>query len=398
MLKYESKTKFMDNTYNHNLIWTKIISAIIYPFVKSKFQMKMPKKAKLPDGGNLILSNHVTKYDQFFIAFYFWFQQIYYVSGENVFRRRLFRRFAEGSVGVIVHQRGITALGTINSMMKRLKAGRNVMIFPEGAMTFDGRTKPVDASIAKVAKMSGANLVLFRIDGGYFAQPRWGKSIRKGQVKLEHIVITKEELKKMTAAQIRDAINNTLYVDAYESQEKNRIKYISKDGCEGLECCLYKCPKCHKLSELKSKGNVLFCECGYSAKYDDYGYLTDNGGELRTITRLSSEQRDYLKELISVGDNRLLFTDELECKKVLSDGSESYIGRLKLEAYPDHFLYEINGKKGTVSAAKISKVYVFFRNTLNVVIEGNDFLYECTGDFSFNALKYRDYYELIKER
>ena len=39
-------------------------------------------------------------------------------------------------------------------------------------------------------------------------------------------------------------INESLYFNAYENQEKNKIIYRDGDNLEGLENVLYQCPKC----------------------------------------------------------------------------------------------------------------------------------------------------------
>ena len=54
------------------------------------------------------------------------------------------------------------------------------MIFPEGNSSFFGEQTPTDyMSTAKIVKKISHDLVVAKIDGGYFANPRWGKKRRR---------------------------------------------------------------------------------------------------------------------------------------------------------------------------------------------------------------------------
>ena len=381
------------------LRWTKFLDFLLASSVRRKYNF-VTECAALPEGANLILANHVTKADQFLVGLHFHSHHIFYVSGENVFRNRLFRWFVKDKLGVIIHTRGMTSLSTIKMMTTRLKEGGNVVIFPEGAMTFDGRTKAVDASIAKVARMSGANLVLVKIHGGYLSQPRWGKSVRKGQVSVSEYVISRDDLKNMSAQEISDTINERIFVDDYEDQKKNRISFVGKNKCEGLEACLYLCPECKEITGLKTKNESIFCKCGYKMSYDDYGYLTDVNGRVRTVSELCDLQLEHLKKLYLEaklnGRTDYLFKDEVECKKVFNDGREVYIGKIVIEVYADHIAYEKDKEKKVIGLDTIRNVFVILRNTLNCVVAGMDCTIEFRGDFSFNALKYKDFIDIVK--
>ena len=100
-----------------------------------------------------------------------------------------------------------------------------------GVRTWDGVTAPITAATAKLAKTAGCGLVTYKITGGYFASPMWGGAkVRRGPVHggVVHIY-TAEQLKTMTAQQLRDAINRDLYEDAYARQSDSQPDALGRD-------------------------------------------------------------------------------------------------------------------------------------------------------------------------
>lgn len=374
---------------------------------------------KLSDGGNLILANHVTKFDQFILAMYYDKYVIRFVSGENVFKKPFLKWFATQCMNIIIHLRGVSSQETIREMVRGLKRGDNVMIFPTGTMTFDGSSKKIDESIAKVAKMSSANLVLLRIEGGYFIQPRWGITKRKGKISLSEYTITKDELKAMSASEVLDKINEHLYTDAYKVQEKAPVKYKGKKLCKGLESCIYECPSCKKISGLKSTDTNLFCSCGFDASYDEYGYLHDREGNTYTIKQLCDAQRESLKKKLDQADSGThLFGDDFELTELHRNGKRVALGKIRVDVFTDHIEYLLESNVSENNATKnidvesnltgdkapgnyvnydeVESVFVYIRNTLNINLKTKKHGYELQGDFSNNALKYRDLFEIYK--
>lgn len=398
-----AKEKDQEKIRRHNRRWMALVRLVLSRRTIQKFNIP-PERGQLPEGGNLILANHVTLADQFFLGIFYENQMLYYVAGENVFSKKLFRWFAEKTIGVIIHMRGVSSINTIKEMTKVIKRGDNVLIFPEGTTTFDGCTEEVDASIAKVAKVSGGNLVLLRIEGGYFARPRWGHTVRKGRLKFVEQVYSREQLKEMSPSEIKAAINEHLYTDAYEEQEKNPVKFIGKDPCHGLESCIYLCPQCRKFTKLKTDSHRISCACGFEAVYDEYGYLTDQNGEKHTIKTWCKNQKETLAAELNqarqTAQERFLFDDTVMVKKLFSNGKREKLGQFKLDIHTDQLVYQGAADKsveGILPLADVEYTFIFQRNTLNIRVKGKEYGYEISGDFSFNALKYRDLYDIINQ-
>lgn len=384
---------------NRHLRWTRFLRLLLVRFFAWSFGY-IYEPGRLPEGGNLILANHVTRID-FVLLGSLYDQHIYYVVGENVLRNRILKFFLEHCLGVIGHMRGTSSLNTIRQMNRLLAQNGNVCIFPEGSMTFDGRSGDMGMAIAKMAKRSKANLVLCTIEGGYLTQPRWGTTKRRGQVSVKDYIVSAEELGKMSADEILALINSRLHVDDYERQSASRIEYKGRKLCKGLECCIYECPKCGEITGLKTTNSKLLCKCGFEAEYDKYGYLTEQSGKQYTVAQLCDRQKENLKNRLEAAcrsaERVLLFEDEMNCKIISLDKGAQKLGKMRIKVYSDGVEYCTNDKIEKIEFKNIEGVFVVLRNTLNCIIAGRECEYELCGDFSTNALKYRDLYEILKE-
>ena len=381
--------------------WYPLFWALIGPFFCRKFGARF-KRHQLPEGGNLILANHVTNCDQFLLAVYYSRQLIHFVAGENAFRNHFLRWLVEHKGGVIIHMRGVSSFNTIKQMTQSIKAGENVCIFPEGTTTFSGRTARVDDTITKVAKASGGNLILCKIEGGYFSRPRWGNNIRKGRADITEYVISKEEIAGKSVAELTDLINEKLYTDAYVEQKENPVKFIGKHRARGLESCLYECPSCKKRGTLHSTDTGIYCDCGFKAEMDEYGLLTDSEGRDYPISDLCENQkenlRNYIAEVRVKPEGTLLFEDEMKCKRLDFKGREKLLGKINIKAFTDRIECVINEKERIIPYSDVKSMHIYLRNTMNVRLDGDEFCYELVGDFPTNALKYRDLLEIVRGR
>jgi len=376
----------------YTFFYTLVVKLILGPITAIRYNVK-GEKIKMPKGPNLIISNHATNIDYMIIGHKLSCHQAHYVMAENAARNPVIRNLLVFMDDPIIHVKGSNALATIREMHKRFKKGRNVMLFPEGNTSFCGVTKTQDDSVGKLAKLSNANLVLTRIEGGYLSRPRWGTARRKGRINVVGKVIMAEEVKRMSVEELTETINQHIYADDYEEQLSERIEYKSAKKAHGLERAMYLCPECKTVGGMTSSNSHLLCSCGYKAGYDNFGYLTDNNGKSYTLKDAILEQRDWLK-----GRNGLLFMDEADIFDITSIRNIKTLGKYKIKTYDDHFECErmSDGKRFTYDMNSVDNVAIFKANTLTVFIKTADGIraYEVKGEYSFNALKYRDLFEI----
>jgi 1-acyl-sn-glycerol-3-phosphate acyltransferase len=159
-------------------------------------------------------------------------------------------------------------------MLGRLRSGSNLCLFAEGNRSFSGMTGKVGEAAGKLARISGAALITYRIRGGYFAAPRWSRKMRRGPMWGEPVALySPEELRAMSAAEITARIRRDISEDAYETMGRDPRPYRGRNLAENLETALYLCPRCGGLGTLSSRGDLLHCRCGLAVRYDSYGTL-----------------------------------------------------------------------------------------------------------------------------
>ena len=326
----------MNELKRHRLTFKMLLPAIKV-FTKLKFNYEYDDLSKI-EGPYLLLPNHNLELDPLLIGVAA-NRHLYFVASEHITRKGLGSWLLMRYFKPIIHKKGRQGAYTVKEMMKTLKAGNCVCIFPEGNRSFNGLTREMMPAIAKVARRSGAKLITYRVEGGYLTQPRWSRTLRKGKIRgcLVH-EYSLEELKGMTDEQMNQAICEDLFEDAYATQKRERIAFRGKDLALGLETTIFTCPSCGKIGTLHSEGSRFWCDCGFEAEYDVYGELTDKSGGKYTVTELDRKQQEALRARIAAhtGENAFFF-DEVTLYEI--DGDHEFAGTENgtLTAYRDRF-------------------------------------------------------------
>lgn len=379
----------MSELQRHRMTF-KLLAPVISVFAKLKFNYEYDDLGKI-EGPYLLLANHNLELDPALVGVAVG-KQLYFVASEHILRKGLGTWFLMTFFKPIIHMKGKQGMQTVKQMLKTLKEGSSVCLFPEGNRSFNGLTGEILPSIGKVAQCSGVKLVTYRIEGGYLTQPRWSLTLRRGKLKGRLIhVYSVEELKKMTGKQISEAICRDLYEDAYETQKRERIAYKGKNLALGLESTIFVCPACGRISTLHSQGSHLFCDCGFDAVYDVYGELTDQAENKYTVTELDRMQQEKLKQLLEAGEGvgSPLFTDKVTLCEI--DGEHNLVGirEGKLTAYGDRL--ECCGQVFPYS--EMQGMAIYSRNAMILHINGHKGHFEIKADQAFNALKYLYLYQ-----
>jgi 1-acyl-sn-glycerol-3-phosphate acyltransferase len=224
-----------------------------------------------------VISNHTTDRDPLFVGSSFQ-GHLYYVASEHVLRLGWASGLLRFFFNPVVITKGASDTAALRDMVNRLKAGRNLCLFAEGNRSFSGLTGEIPESTGKLVRLAaenaGAALVTYRIQGGYFAGPRWGRRMRRGPVWGGPVAYySPKTLLSMPVTGINARIREDIYEDAYETQKARPRRYRSARRAEDLETGLYLCPCCGTIGKLHSRGDTLSCACGFSCRYDEYGTL-----------------------------------------------------------------------------------------------------------------------------
>lgn len=163
---------------------------------RSLFGMRIKNREKLiVDGPVLIASNHQSFLDPPLIG------NLYHEGISYLARKSLFRGFGAWLYprwkAIPVDQEK-PEMASLKTVIKLLKDGEKVLVFPEGARTEDGAMQEAAPGIGLIAAKSGAVIQPVRISGAREALPRGSARIRFSRITVtigDPIRLAPEELK-----------------------------------------------------------------------------------------------------------------------------------------------------------------------------------------------------------
>ena len=185
-------------------------------------------------------------------------------------------------IGAICTRKFTTDIHLIKSIRKVLKRGDVLCMYPEARYSQAGITSYIPDSVGMLVKRCGVPVVAIVHHGNYLHMPVWDVR-RTRKVPLyttEELILTEEDIKKMSAEEINKKIREALRYDDYAYQRENGILIKEEFRAEGLHKILYQCPHCKTESKMASKGAEIFCEeCGKRWTLGEDGVLRANEGE-----------------------------------------------------------------------------------------------------------------------
>jgi len=318
----------------HKAVW--FVAQPFTTLLLKKYDYKTTKAPKL-DEPYLVVANHTTESDMLMVAAAFR-KHMYFVCGEHLFRTK-HAKAMQYFLDPIPAPRGGPMSGTVLEMLRRLRNGNNIMIFPEGSRSFNGETIAVSDSIGMLVKRAKCALITYRTRGGYFIAPRWAYHFRKGHAEGAVVgVYTSEQLAGMSAEEITALINTDLHENAYETQAVQPYTYRTEGLAEGLENFLLLCPKCGSYDSMKTEGDRFHCECcGLGGTYDEFGYLNGEDLPFRQVNDWGHwiEER-FDADMETRADGELLFTEtETRLYEINKDHSTTDLATGEVKIYKD---------------------------------------------------------------
>ena len=353
---------------------------IVGTYTKWKYGVKVEKCKDGADRPYLILFNHQTGFDQFMVGMAF-DRPVYYVASEDLFSNGLVSKLLRWAVAPIPIKKQTTDLNAVMNCIRVAREGGTICMAPEGNRSYSGRTEYMNPAVAGLAKKMKLPIALFRIEGGYAAQPRWSDGVRRGTVRAYvSEVIEPEEIAALSKEDLMERIRKGLMVNDCAAGGS----YKSKKSAEYLERAYYVCPKCG-LSTFQSEGTTFRCEkCGIGG---EYGSDLKIRGDFPFETTLQwyDYQASYINSLdVTTMTEEPLYRDTANVSKVIVyKRKEPLLKNAQLELYGDRVV--INGDM-VFPFADTHAVTVLGRNKMNIYFGGEVFQFK--GGKRMCALKY----------
>ena len=370
----------------------KTVSSLV-PLILRKYGFTTERISK-KDEPYIVVANHLTEVDMLMLGGAF-AEHMYFVAGEHLLRTKAGPKIKWAQDPIFTYK-GAPSIDTMREVIRKIRVGHNVMIFPEGSRSFNGETVKLDSGIAKLVKTAGCALATYHIEGGYFVAPRWAYTTRTGPMK-GHIVniYSSEEVRSMSKEELTDCINRDIYENAYETQRRNMYTYKGERLAEGLENYLVRCSCCGAFDSMVTEDDRFRCtECGQSGRYTPQGFLEGEGLRFDSVydwgVWSENETCEYIKAF--EGDGPVFTDTDTVLYEVLSDHSRVDLASGEVKGYTDRletggdtFRFEdING----MDMLYFGKTLVFSYKKRHMAITGEH----------FHAIKYQKLFNTYRTK
>lgn len=247
-------------------------------------------------------------------------------------------------IGAICTRKYTTDLHLVRSIMKVLRRGDILCMYPEARYSPCGVTSYMPESLGTLIKRAGVPVVAVVHHGNYLHSPFWNFR-QKRKVPLHTTmtrIMTAEQIKQMSSAEIMEKLKDALEYNEYRYQLEQGIKITESYRAEGLHKILYQCPHCMTESRMDSAGSEIFCrECGKRWELGEDGVLRAIEGETEFphVPDWFAWEREQVRGQIERGEYR--FEDEVDVYSMPRTWRFEKLGHAKLtHTIEDGFVLE----------------------------------------------------------
>lgn len=388
----KKKEKWMK--YRHRVV-RNIAFFLLYPYCRLVYGLRADRFKEQGDRAYLILMNHQTPFDQFFVGISFK-GPVYYLATEDLFSNGWISSLIRWLIAPIPIKKQTTDVSAVMKCIRVAREGGTIAICPEGNRTYSGKTEYMNPAIAGMAKKLKLPIALYRIEGGYGVEPRWSDVIRRGRIhSYVSRVIEPEEYAAMSNDELFAAIESGLYVNEAVADGHFR----SGKRAEYLERAVYVCPYCG-LSTFESHGNEIECKkCGRKIVYGTDKTLSGVGFDFhfRFVNDWYEYQKDFINKLdvTKLTDEPLYQEYARVSEVILNERKNLLLKNAQLKLYGDRLVIDEGMDNQLVLPfCDISAAACLGRNKLNIYHD--EHVYQFKGSKRFNALKYVNLYHRYK--
>ncbi len=356
-------------------------------FVSWRYGIRVEPFKEQGDRQYLVLMNHQTAFDQFFIAMAFK-GPVYYLASEDLFNKGWVSVLLKWAVNPIPIKKQTTDPRAVRNCLKVIKEGGTLALAPEGNRTYSGKTEYMNPAIVKMAQKFKLPIALLRIEEGYGVHPRWSDVVRKGKMRAYvSEVIEVEEAAAMTEEQLKARIETGLYVNEGVAGGP----FTHQKLAEYLERAYYVCPHCG-LTTFESHDDLVECKtCGMTARYLPTREMESVKGDFpfRFTTQWYKYQCDFVNKL----DTRTLteqplYEESATLFEVIPYKRKNLLReKATLRLYGDRLAIDEGTAEELVFPFETTEAFtVLGKNKVNIY--SGDKLYQLKGNKRFNGLKY----------
>lgn len=253
----------------------KVIPQLLWVFgrvvLKLWYRIRVSGTRNIPHEKPFVLvANHESYLDPFLFALYTPFE-LHFVTTADVFTNKFMNYLLKG-IGTFPMRRHRQDLRSIRTMLRFIKEGRAVGIFPEGGRTLDGSPLPIVDETIKLIQKCKVPILPVQISGAYEIWPRWAPNMRRAQFKaaFKPLIPVAEQ---SNIDELRKLIQRAIF-----PTERYFHNTASNFIVKGLERYLWACPECQSQEsiEIASRKSITCRACDAAWTMDDQYLLTNN--------------------------------------------------------------------------------------------------------------------------
>ena len=375
--------------FRHKVV-TEILRYTLGLYARWKYRIRIEPFREQGNRPYLILMNHQTGFDQFFVGLTF-NRPVYYLASEDIFSMGWVSRLIEWLVAPIPIKKQTTDLQAVKNCIRVAREGATLCIAPEGQRTFHGKTVYMGPAIAGLAKKLGLPIAIFRIDGGYGVQPRWSDVVRGGGMRCGvRRVLESEEYAALSNAQLYALLQAELEVD----EARVTGTYPHKKGAEFLERVVYTCPDCG-LTTWESSGQLIRCtKCGRRVRHLPTKELegVEKAFPYRFVSEWYDAQEEYVNSLDTLSMTEQPVWEEAARLSLVHPGSHKdvLVKNARVCLYGDRITVDDR----VFRFDQVRAVTILGKNKVNIY-DGDEIL-QLKSSKRFNGLKYLNFYHRHK--
>ncbi len=351
----------------------------------------------------LILANHDGPFDPIMLSMSFR-RVIYFVASDHIFRLGLVSRLISWLVAPIPIVKSIVDTRSIRDIFTAIREGGTVGLFPSGNRSFTGAEMPISRATVKLVRHLKVPVLLYRFDRGYLATPRWARHTRRGRVVGEVVrTLSPDELSAMTNEEVHQVLTDALR-DVPPEPRTPRVPFRGRRPAEYLERVLFVCPQCLRMNTMRSRDDLLSCDCGYAVRSFTDGRLQPAAAgragsaglpSLPDVDAFDRFQRAHLAGLLRdrAGHDRWLRRPFFEDKdqllvRVEREHTAKKTNRSTMRLYSDRLEFESEAGTRVFPLDRIGEVSVHGPQTLQFHDREEDAVYEVRSPFPRSAYRY----------
>lgn len=304
-------------------------------------------------GPYIVISNHASRVDYLYTGVAFLPHRLNFVAGYNEFFRSHLAPIFK-LLQVIPKKNFVPDVNAIQNIIRIIRSGGRVILFPEGMSSISGSNQPVALGTGKLIKHLGVPVYMCHIEGGYLTNTKYCLDDRPGRVDvtISKLFVT-EQLKTMSESEVQVAIDSAIHHDDYQWNKQARVAFEGRgETAKNLHTLLYRCPRCGEEMKMRGQGNQIKClACGNGATLNEY------------------------YDLIPLDEKCLIFPTP-----TLWFDDERRVAREQISANPN-FVYQEKVKIGMLPKRK------YLKNLKTSIIVGEGMLSLSRAGLSFNGTK-----------